>query len=233
MFRELWRKKVLVVFLVALLILFPTASVRPVQAVTKTILLSVGIEKAADGYTIVGVTMENSSSSSESGGASSKIVSAVGITIPKTLEGITANTGRKVSLAHCNLIVLGETLSKENVAEILYYFLAKFEVSNNALLVWTDGSVEETLKISMANKSAAGGLLETISAHNQKYVFKRLLTLDKFYKDYLSGRDAVMNAVSLNEDEIYNTKQMAIFRDGVFVGLEKNLIVRATAIQAP
>jgi len=213
MLRVLWRRKILVVFIVALLVLFPAASVRPAQAISKTILLSVGIEKVTDGYTVTGTVMESETAN--------KIISANGATVPQALDRITANTGRKVSLAHCNLIVLGETLRADNVAEILYYFLGKFEVSNNTSLIWTDGPVEKILKESEAGKSAGGaGLLEAVAEYNQKHVFKKPVTLDAFYKNYLHGKDANMLVILLKDDEIYNTKQMAVFKDGRFVHIK-------------
>ena len=220
MLKKLWRKKLLVVFLAALLILFPGASVRPAEALSKTILLSVGIEKAANGYTVQGVAVTNMyAPSGPDGTQETKVVSADGKTIPDCFARITADQGRAVSLAHCNLIVLGNTLAGENVADILRYFIEKFEITNNALLVWTDAGTEKILETSSKNKTdAAGGLLETIAAHNQKKVFKRPLTLSAFYKDYLNGHEGFMNALTLKNDEILNTGQMAVFRDGLYVG---------------
>jgi len=223
--RQLWRKKVWIVFLVALLVLFPSASVRPAQAMTKAILLSVGIEKTADGYTISGKMVTNTFT--PEGLAETKVVSADGATIVKAINKISADQGRDVSLAHCNLIVLGASLAGENVAVILEYFLGKFEVGNNALLVWTDAEVAKILETSAKNRTdAAGGLLETIAAHNQSEVFERPMTLDRFYKDFLSGREGFMSVIKLENDEISNTRQMAAFKHGRLVGIKEQLCHR-------
>jgi len=219
MIRILWRKKVLVVFLAALLILFPGASVRPAQALSKTIFLSVGVEKSAGGYTVIGAAMINAEET--------KLVSAEGAAVEEAFGQITSRQGRTVSLAHCNLIVLGASLSGENVANILEYFLEKFEVSNNALLVWTNGDVKGMLEASFKSKTdAPGGMLETIAAHNQLNVFKRPLTLDRFFKDYFGGRVAFMSAISFETDEIYNTGQVAAFKNGLF----KRLVAQTSDI---
>ena len=218
MLRTLWRKKVLVVFLAALLILFPAASVKPAQALSKNIFLSVGIEKSADGFTVMGVPMSGSGSSG--GAEKTKLVTADGATVEDAIKQMTADQGREVSLAHCNSIILGASLAGLNTAEILKYFIEKFEISNNALLIWTDALVEKVLETSFAAGSdSPGGLVETIAAYNQETLFKRPLTLDKFYKDYLKGRDGYMSAVVLTDDELRNTKQLAAFAGGVFKGL--------------
>lgn len=223
MFKELWRKKLMVVFLAALLILFPSASVRPAEALSKTILLSVGVERTEDGYTVFGAAIANMyAPSGPDGTQESKVISADGETIPEAFKKVTADQGRAVSMAYCNMIVLGNSLSGENVADVLRYFVEKFEITNNALLVWTDAKVEKILEASAKNKTdAAGGMLETIAAHNQKNVFKKPLTLSKFYKDYLNGHEGFMNALSLEDDEIVNQTQMAVFRNGLYVGNAK------------
>jgi spore germination protein KC len=215
---ELWRKKVWIVFLVALLVLFPTASVKPAQAMSKAILLSVGIEKTADGYTVSGAMVTNKFT--PEGMAETKVVSADGATVAKAINKIAADQGRGVSLAHCNLIVLGASLATENVATILKYFLEKFEISNNALLVWTDTEVAKMLEISSENRTdAAAGLLETIAAHNKESAFNKPMTLDRFYKDYLKGLEGFISIITLKEDEISNTRQMAVFMSGRFAGV--------------
>jgi len=210
MLRTLWRKKVLVVFLLALLILLPAASVRPAHASSKAIFLSVGIEKAADGYTVIGAMVDK------------KVVSADGATVLEAIEKITADQGRKVSLAHCTLIVLSANLADENVADTLRYFLEKFEVTNNALLVWTDADVAKLLETSAAD-IPAGGSLETIAAHNQEVLFKHPLTLDRFFKDYLRGRAAYMTSATLEGEDIKNTKLLAKFEAGFFTGISESV----------
>jgi hypothetical protein len=209
--KQLWRKKILIIILVALLVLFPTASVKPAQAMSKTILLSVGIEKTADGYTVSGSMIAGTFT--PEGLAETKVASADGETVAKALDKMAADQGRDVSLAHCNLIVLGASLSDQNAAKILEYFLSKFEISNNALLVWTDAEVTKLLGLSGENRTdAAGGLLETIASHNNKQ-----MTIDRFYKDYLRNRESYMSFVSIQDDEISNPLIKAVFRNGRFM----------------
>jgi len=185
---------------------------------SKAILLSVGIEKTTDGYTVSGAMIAGTFT--PEGLAETKIVSADGTTVAGALNKITANQGREVSLAHCNLIVLGSSLETENIAKILEYFLGKFEISNNALLVWTYSDVVKLLEVSGENRTdAAGGLLETIAAHNQKSVSNKQMTLDGFFKDYLKKRDGFISIISLEDEEISNTRQMAVFREGRFAGI--------------
>ena len=194
---------------------------------SKAILLSVGIEKAVDGYTVSGTMIANTFD--PNGVAETKVVSADGTTVTLALDKLAADQGRKISLAHCNLIVIGASLSTENVAIIFEYFLKKFEISNNALLVWASSDVAKTLEAGSKNKTdSAGGLLETIANYNGKR-----FTLDRFYKDYLKGQLGFMSAVSLEDGEISNTRKMAVFKNGIYIGLKDNDVSGTSTVQVP
>ena len=224
MFRELWRKKVLIVFIAALLILFPAASVRPAQALSKVVFLSVGVEHGVDGYTVTGAVMVNRFTNTGEG--ETRVVSADGTTIEAAFDKITADQGREVSLAHCNLVVFGASLGTENVAEVLKFFVMQPEISNNALLVWTDADVGKLLETSATERTdTAGGLVETIVARNQ-HVHSMPLTLERFYKNYLKGREGFMSVITLENGEIRNTRQLAVFTGGVFKEISYHQDVR-------
>jgi hypothetical protein len=219
MFRTLWRHKILVVFIVALLVLFPQASVRPAQMLNKTLLLTVGIDKDAAEYTVSGTAVVNQFD--PNGKFETKMVMGKGTSVNAAINNLTANEGREVSLAHCNLLVVGAGAGGDNLADTLGHFLKKFEMSNNALLVYTDKEAAKVQELSLKNKTgAAGGLAETVAAYNQRDVFGRPVTLDNFYKDYLrAGAGAVLDAISLNgtEDALENTKSLAVFKGGRYV----------------
>jgi len=58
MFRLLWKKKALIVFLVVLVVLLPQAVSRPAQMLSKTILTEITIDKAGGIYTLTGKEVE-------------------------------------------------------------------------------------------------------------------------------------------------------------------------------
>lgn len=208
MFRILWRKKVMVIFLAALIVLFPAASIKPAQMLSKTLFLSIGIDKDASGYEISGIVSVNTPS--QTGATTTKPVSGRASSINAALKKIEANQGRTVSLAHCNLIVVGAGAANENLAAILHHFLRQYEMSNNTLIIYTESGVKELLDTSIANKTgSSAGMLETIAAQ------AHTTTLDKFYKNYIRPSSSeIVNIVNLEKEEIDNTKNGAVFKNG-------------------
>jgi len=205
MFRELWRKKVALVLIVALLLLFPAASIQPAQMLSKSLFLSIGIDRNDDGFVVGGIICVSQFSSE--GGEPTKTVRATGNSINHALKNITTNEGRKVSLAHCNLIVLGPGLADIDVTIVLSTMLKQYEMSNSALLVCTDDDFMELLQTSIENNTGAtAGLLETITAFNQESLLGTATTLDEFYKNYLRpASTAILSVVNLSSSKEQKT----------------------------
>jgi Ger(x)C family germination protein len=210
----MWRKKVLIIFLIAFVFLFPSASVRPAQMLDKTVFVSIGIDKVDTQYIISGTIIVNDFSST--GDKSTKTISATANSVNACIQQIVANQGRKVSLAHCNLVLIGAGLKDENMTQILSYFIKKYEMSNNALLVFTSDDVKAIQESSIENPTnAPAGLLETVASHNQRKVFGRAVTLDAFYKDYLrKSSTSLMGTVQLQDETITNPRTAAAFKNG-------------------
>jgi|GEM_PF-3583536 len=210
MFKILWQKKVVIVSLVLFLILFPAVSVRPAQMLGQTLFLSIGIDKKTDGYEVSAII--SVSQFSPTGTATTKAISGSGNSVNAAIKKIEADQGREISLAHCNLIVAGSGLADENLAATLHYFLRLYEMSNNALIVYTDGDVKKLLETSIADKTGAtGGILETIAASD------KTATLDEFYKNYLRPSSAnIVNIINLNNggDALDNLGDGAVFKKG-------------------
>ena len=238
MFRQLWRNKILVIFIVALLVLFPAASIKPAQMLSRSLFFSVGIDKTDEGYQVSGVVAVNRAA--QPGERITKSVQASGPSITVAMKKIASDEGRLLSLVHCNLIVIGSGLQDVNLATVLSNFLRQYEMSNNALLVCTDGDVLELLEASMENRTGAtAGQLETVVAFNQDNVFSHATTLDNFFKSYLrTSSSSILSIVNMSGGEqeevpvqgavgggggsdeasapkvISNTRSGAVFRNG-------------------
>ena len=73
MFRLLWRKRVLLLFLAILVVLLPQAVSRPPQMMSKTILTNVTVDKEADQY-ILTATVQGLPSSNETDGKKKTVI---------------------------------------------------------------------------------------------------------------------------------------------------------------
>jgi len=209
MIRTLWRNKILVLFIIALLVLFPAASIQPSQMLSRAVFVSVGIDYVNGEYVVTGMVAVNEFEPFADPTAS-KPVSATGETVRDALDNIRGNEGRKPSFSHCNLIVLGDGLRDKNVADVLGVFFRDYRIGNNVLLIYTEDDIMELLEISKEFRTESpGGLLETIA------IFNKTATIDDFFKEYLRGNSPVsISIVNTNDGALDNTREWAVFVDG-------------------
>ncbi|MBO4989689.1 MAG: hypothetical protein J6D37_05095 [Clostridia bacterium] len=108
------------------------------------IVLGVGIDRAGENFTIT-AQLAIPQSSDQGGKTSSVEVSGTGKTVGEALTAINATTGWYPKLTFCNLIVLGESLVKDDAYAGLDYFLRDNGFSDNATLVTCTTSAKEFL----------------------------------------------------------------------------------------
>jgi len=146
MFRLLWQKKALIAFLIVLIVLLPSAASRPAQMLSKTLLSEITIDKVDNEYTLTGKKVETKPGSQTSE-KETKPLETAGPSVGAAINKMSADSGQEVSFAHCTLIVLGEGLRDENLADLLKYFLHRTELNNNCELAWKEkGNNKTTLE---------------------------------------------------------------------------------------
>lgn len=142
-FKNIWDKKTLLVFVVLLVILLPSALAKPATASTKTILTEIAIDRKNDEYSIIATQFD---AKSENG---TEIVES-GQNVQEIVKKIENSTEKKVSFAHCKQITVGKDIPDENTPELLKYFLLDNEIHNSIILRFEkDGrkiSLEEYFK---------------------------------------------------------------------------------------
>ena len=193
MFRLLWQKKALILFLVVLVVLLPTAMSRPAQMMSKTVLTEITIDKVGEQYTLTGKKAEISSPSAQAGGlgggggagsgapTEKKELTASGPSVAAAINKMSATTEKEVSFAHCSSMVLGEGLAGENLADLLEFFLHRTEIHNNIALSWKEKG--------------------------------RATTLEKFYKDYMRSTSTSILAEGPTKSAVFKHGKYAFTLD--------------------
>ena len=216
MFSLLWKKKFLIVFLIALIALLPQAAARPAQMLSKTLFTSIGIDKTDDEYEISGEMIVNDFS--KKGETKSEVISETGANITEVMNKLSAAQGREISLAHCTLMVVGAGLNDENLGELLTYFFHKTEVNNNCAIVYTQSPVKDLLTASEEGGDKRRGLLQQILEFNQQNIIGKPTSLEKFFKDYMrTSKTGILTTATLEGDKISNEIQAAVFKNGKHV----------------
>ena len=190
MFNKLWAKKALILFLVLLVALLPQSVSRPAQMLSKAVLTEITIDKVDGEYVLTGEMIKNLPGGGPAGLATieTEPVSGIGTSVAAAINKISAEMGRDVSFAHCKLMIMGEGLRFENLADILQYFLHRTEINNNCAVAWVEKgrttTLEQFYKDYMRHTAASvltHGPVDTAIFKSGRYAF----TLDETQTDAL------------------------------------------------
>jgi hypothetical protein len=140
LFKSIWKKKALILFIAVLVLLLPQAVSRPAQVFSKALLTEITIDKLEDNYSLAGkaVILPDDEKPKE--------ISAVGKSLGEAINKMAEDTNREISFAHCTLIIIGEGLAEENLTDTLRYFLYKTELNNNCTLAYKEKGYDTTLE---------------------------------------------------------------------------------------
>lgn len=122
-------------------------------------------------------------SGSTAGKPQSKEISAKAPTVSGALSQIAENTSMVVSLAHCNLVILGKEILETNAVYPIDYLIRNAYLSENALLIGTLGKASEILKTKVAFSELASLYAQRAIESLTKYDSVAERTIKEFVVD--------------------------------------------------
>lgn len=114
----------------------------------RAIVAGLAIDYVDDAFLVSAQILLPSSDDSKSSGIA--VSSAEGKTIGEALAKISSETSMLVAMSHCNLILLGEELIKDKAYVALDYMIRNAYLSENALILTTEGQAKEILSAKTA-----------------------------------------------------------------------------------
>ncbi|MBR2023588.1 MAG: hypothetical protein IJ996_03630 [Clostridia bacterium] len=171
--------------LVALLIVFFFVGDFGTLDTQKTaIVMAVGIDRRDDTFII---TSQIAVPESSKQGKSTQTVQLVsrGKTVADAFADINAKTGWYPKLVFCNLIILGENATQENVFDALEFFLLDEYMSDGCLVATCDGLAKDLLNVSaLIDPSGSIAIQKILSAHAKQVGTALPVTLREFSIGY-------------------------------------------------
>lgn len=127
-------------------------------------------------------------------------ISGKGGTIGAAIKNIGDRTGWYPNLQFCNVIIVGESLTNDNVLKVLDYFSKTLRVQDSALVVTTNGKAADLLKASTPLDNISSFALQKILLKNPGFDSDVAETdIKSFCIDYYSeSESSFMPLVSLN-----------------------------------
>ncbi len=153
-----------------------TIDVAPIN--NRAIVVGMGIDSVEGDLEISAqILMTTASETNESG---SKMISARSRTVAAALAQIAEYTSMQLSLAHCNFLVLGEELLKDNAFSALDYLVRNAYLSENALLAGASGSAKDILSSAVAFDQMSSFYAQRTLDTHADYDDVAVMTVKKF-----------------------------------------------------
>ena len=150
------------------------------------LVMAVGIDREDDTFIITSQIAVPQSSKDGKATESVQLVSR-GKTVGEALDEINAKTGWYPKLVFCNLIILGEKTTQENVFDALDYFLRDEYLSDACLVATCEGLAKELLDTTALVEHASSTAMQKVLSSHAKQVGTVLpTTLREFAIGYFS-----------------------------------------------
>ena len=195
---KIWKNKIFVVFAILIVITFPS-TLYPQSDQDKTIVTSsIGIDEKDGKYdvTILAVIPKDGGDVS----SNLELFNGTGKTISEALDDISLDIGKKIGLSHCDCIIFSEKLMQNNLAEVLDYFIRTANLSTNPTLIATPNSASDLLDAVKSSNNLLDLSLKNIITSQEYISVIDNVTLDRFYRAYLSPHSTFTIPILKTED---------------------------------
>lgn len=189
------------------------------------IVLAAGIDRSDDGkYEVTAVIAKQQSPESGSPAKAETAFGSVGETVADAVRQINAQTGQIAKFPFCDLVLLGESATKEDVFSVLGYFFRNEYASDNCLLATCEGKAADMLAAKIPSEDmTTEGLKKILSSEAKKAGNVSAVNLKDFAADYFAeGRSGHMPYLRAEEKEgktTINPSRTALFSAGKIVAV--------------
>lgn len=173
-----------------------------INLLDRAIVVGIGLDSEDGELTLSAQVIIPRNSSSASQGNDFVVYSARGKTVQEAVENLSYTIGLKASLAHTNVIILGDKLLKSGRTDVLKFLVTSDIVTDNTLLVASAGEAKEILSVQMPINEVASYHLTEILQSNRKEAGQNPSSLKAYFEDiYKVGDTACLPLVFLRESE--------------------------------
>lgn len=187
------KKKYLTIFLLGAILVLFARTVPQLSLSQRAIVVGLGIDGVQNNYT-VSAQMINPLATGQENATNDTygIVSASGKTLSECLDKIAQKVGLDVSLAHCNVLILGKELVDSNVLPSINYLVSEHQLPGLGAIAATDISAKELLKSKLIMSAVSAFQIQQELLTNQDKSAHVLSTVKQFMVNLLSRSKAVM-----------------------------------------
>ncbi len=256
---QIRKAKIILILVLALFVFFFSNDFGLIDVEKTSIITAIAIDKNADEYTLTAQIAVPEATDTNSENLKAQI-SGKGTTIGGALKDLGDISGWFPKLSFCNLIILGNSFSNENVITVLDYFAKTLRVQDSALVALAENSASELLNLATPLDNISAFALQKILLKNTGFNRDiRSTDVKTFcsghYSNSKSAYMPIIKKVSAGESEdtgtkgsqqnansdpqkeeqaknnLFNARTTALFKDGKKVGeLDENQTLTLNAL---
>lgn len=256
---QIRKAKIILILVLVLFVFFFSNDFGIIDVEKTSIITAIAIDKNDDEYTLTAQIAVPEATDTNSENLKAQI-SGKGSTIGGALKDLGDISGWFPKLSFCNLIILGNSFSDENVITVLDYFAKTLRVQDSALVAFAENSASELLNLATPLDNISAFALQKILLKNTGFNRDIRSTDVKTFCSghYSSSKSAYMpiiKKVSAGESEdtgtkgsqqnqnsdakkeeqdknnLFNARTTALFKDGKKVGeLDENQTLTLNAL---
>lgn len=210
-FKTLLKSPMLIVFIFILIFFTPVAIFSPGENKDRAIVTAVGIDKVENGAVEVSL-LTFIPTANPTYNETNSVISASGQTIADALHQAQTLMGKRIGLSHAKTTIIGSSLLEEDITPSIDYLSRIASLSENTILISTNGNAKDFLKASQSLGEDLGLKLEQLVAYNVQKIYVTDTTLESFYQGYYSPvRSSLIGYLDLQNE---NKSQIASMESG-------------------
>lgn len=202
--KRLWQNRIFFICLALSIILFGSVVGKNAESEMRAIITAVGVDLSEIGVELTVSVLTPKNSANPSGNLQS--FSAKGTSLNKAFTYIGLKVGKKVGLAHCEIVVMGSETIKQDIAKHLDYFLRSNNLTTNSVLIASKTTAKEVIEAISDGDNPNNVSLRNMIELNDNFIFSIKMNVENFYKSYYSKPGITILGVFevLPEDEMTN-----------------------------
>ena len=182
------QNKIFYIFLIVFILLMPSTLNLSAEGERRGIVTSLGIDKVENGILVSASIVLPLGSSNLS--SNLHFVNAEGTTVNDAVYNLKLALGKKVGLAHCEIIFLNEELFEDDVMKYLDFFIRTNNLIINSVLIVTNDKAKDVVSAIVNGGNPHSQALRNLIEIDDKFIFTTKTTIESFYKAYY-GRESV------------------------------------------
>ena len=199
--KNLIKKPILIVCIIALIIYTPFALLMPADTTTRAIITRIGIDSSPDGVEVSAVVFVPTPNTNYT--ENYKLFSADAENIATALQKISNYSGKKIALNLAEMIVVNESISNENLVIILDALSRNTDIRNNTALICTNESAKDFLNSTLSLNSASDLNINELITFSRDKDYNTESNIESFYQGYFSPQKiSMLGYVELTDGDV-------------------------------